>query len=190
MNILSAVKQALNALESVEQVHPADDMIQEAIDNLRAAIEQVEKAEPDYELLIDYSGLVLLRGELKHSHGTKLYAFPPDAQAEIERLTYKLESIEHAYQVIETDNHNLTEKVIPNLRAQLAERKEEIERLKKSRDHWKANHDNRVEAARVLIERTDLPLERVTAYKNILEMQEELFYLRARLSAALKPGEK
>ena len=34
--------------------------------------------------------------------------------------------------------------------------------------HWKANHANRVEAARVLIERPDTPLERVDAYRRYL----------------------
>lgn len=34
--------------------------------------------------------------------------------------------------------------------------------------HWKANHANRVEAARVLIERPDMPLERVDAYRKYL----------------------
>ena len=34
--------------------------------------------------------------------------------------------------------------------------------------HWKANHANRVEAARVLIERLDVPLERVDAYRKYL----------------------
>ncbi len=43
--------------------------------------------------------------------------------------------------------------------------------LERELQHWKANHDNRVEAARVLIERTDLPLERVTAYRNYIAMQ-------------------
>jgi len=39
--------------------------------------------------------------------------------------------------------------------------------------HWKANHDNRVEAARILIERTDVPFERVQAYKRHIELQAE-----------------
>ena len=38
----------------------------------------------------------------------------------------------------------------------------------RDRDHWRANHDRRVEAARVLIERPDLPLERVDAYRKYL----------------------
>lgn len=52
---------------------------------------------------------------------------------------------------------------------------EENERLRKllefnSREaaHWKSNHAQRVEAARVLIERPDLPLERVDAYRKYL----------------------
>lgn len=34
------------------------------------------------------------------------------------------------------------------------------------RDHWKANHDSRVNAAKVMMDRTDMPLERVGAYKQ------------------------
>jgi hypothetical protein len=35
--------------------------------------------------------------------------------------------------------------------------------------HWKANHDAQVARARVLIERTDLPLERVAAYRSLTQ---------------------
>lgn len=39
------------------------------------------------------------------------------------------------------------------------------------RDHWKANHDNQVRRARILIERDDLPIERVKAYDHMCKMQ-------------------
>lgn len=55
----------------------------------------------------------------------------------------------------------------------------EIERLRAEVQHWKANHDNRVEAARVLIERNDLPFDRVPAYKHYLHLQEDVAALRA-----------
>lgn len=42
-----------------------------------------------------------------------------------------------------------------------------IEELERERDHWKANHDHRVTMARMLIERDDLPLERVSAYREL-----------------------
>jgi hypothetical protein len=48
----------------------------------------------------------------------------------------------------------------------------QIVKLLKERDHWKANHANRVAASRVLIDRTDLPFERVRAYEKYVEMQE------------------
>ncbi len=54
------------------------------------------------------------------------------------------------------------------------ELKEQLTECKKERDHWKANHDNRVEAARLLHYRLDLPLERVKAYEKYVEMQERL----------------
>lgn len=44
---------------------------------------------------------------------------------------------------------------------------EDIAKLTAERDHWKANHDNRVKAARVLIDRPDLPLERTEAYRQM-----------------------
>lgn len=56
---------------------------------------------------------------------------------------------------------------------------DEIERLRAEVKHWKANHDNRVEAARVLIERNDLPFDRVPAYKHYLHLQEDVAALRA-----------
>ena len=40
--------------------------------------------------------------------------------------------------------------------------------------HWKANHDNRVEAARLLIDRPDLPLERVKAYQAHIALQAKI----------------
>ena len=43
-----------------------------------------------------------------------------------------------------------------------------LEFEKREAAHWKANHANRVEAARVLIERPDTPLERVDAYRRYL----------------------
>lgn len=40
----------------------------------------------------------------------------------------------------------------------------------KERDHWKANHENQVKRARILMERPDMPIERVNAYKHYSEM--------------------
>lgn len=60
-----------------------------------------------------------------------------------------------------------------------AELNKEIERLRAEVQHWKSNHDNRVEAVRVLIERNDLPLDRVPAYKHYLHLQEDVAALRA-----------
>jgi hypothetical protein len=54
------------------------------------------------------------------------------------------------------------------IREQLAK---QVVALEAERDHWKANHDNQVERARVLTERTDMPLERVRAYRQIGDLQ-------------------
>ena len=66
---------------------------------------------------------------------------------------------------------------IPILEAAMGE----IEVLEQERDHWKANHDTRVEAARLLIERTDMPLERVKAYKRYMELAAQNEALREAL---------
>lgn len=46
-----------------------------------------------------------------------------------------------------------------------------IAELERERDHWKANHDAQVERARVLMERPDMPLERVRAYQHMRTLQ-------------------
>lgn len=48
------------------------------------------------------------------------------------------------------------------------------EKLKAEVNHWKANHDNQVAKARLLMDRTDLPVERVDAYKLVESLQAEL----------------
>lgn len=45
-----------------------------------------------------------------------------------------------------------------------------VEAPAKERDHWKANHENQVKRARILMERPDMPIERVNAYKHYSEM--------------------
>lgn len=50
----------------------------------------------------------------------------------------------------------------------------ENEELKKEVKHWKANHQNMVDRARVLIERTDMPIERTEFYKKYEEIQFEV----------------
>ena len=48
------------------------------------------------------------------------------------------------------------------------------EKLKAEVNHWKANHDNQVAKARLLMDRPDLPVERVDAYKLVESLQAEL----------------
>ncbi|WP_337881847.1 hypothetical protein [Chromobacterium haemolyticum] len=48
-----------------------------------------------------------------------------------------------------------------------------IAELEQERDHWKANHDNQVQRARILIERDDLPLERVKAYERYSALEQD-----------------
>lgn len=44
-------------------------------------------------------------------------------------------------------------------------------KLKAETSHWKANHDNQVAKARVLMERCDLPIERIQAYKRMEQLE-------------------
>jgi Lar family restriction alleviation protein len=54
-----------------------------------------------------------------------------------------------------------------------------IKELEREVQHWKANHACEVERARVLKDRTDMPLERVQAYEQISEMKEQLRRLKS-----------
>lgn len=77
--------------------------------------------------------------------------------------------------------------------------REEGDRMQAERDHWKANHAHQVSAARFLIERGDIPLERVRAYEGMQDLRailkiivnerfipEEWPLLTARVKAALE----
>lgn len=44
--------------------------------------------------------------------------------------------------------------------------------------HWKANHDSVVAKSRVIIDRKDIPLERVKAYQYITEMEQRIIRLK------------
>lgn len=81
------------------------------------------------------------------------------------------------------DNH-LSGELSP-YQSRMAPLIDELERRLESataeRDHWKANHDNRVEAARFLVEREDIPAERVTAYQNYLAIRAERDALAAKI---------
>lgn len=50
-------------------------------------------------------------------------------------------------------------------------------------DHWKANHQNMVDRARFLIERTDLPVERIKAWEEMGRLQAEVERLRLAIKA-------
>lgn len=63
---------------------------------------------------------------------------------------------------------------------------EELSRARAEATHWKANHDAQVERARFLVERGDLPLERVRAYQTMAAYHDAL--QRAGAAAGLLPG--
>jgi hypothetical protein len=57
-------------------------------------------------------------------------------------------------------------------------RQPEIDAIKAEVSHWKANHANMVNRSRVLIDRTDLPLERVKAFEQLETLKAENEKLR------------
>lgn len=59
---------------------------------------------------------------------------------------------------------------------------QELDAVIAQRDHWKANHENQVRRARILMERPDMPIERVAAYKRMLELEQQ----RDQMLAALE----
>ena len=58
-----------------------------------------------------------------------------------------------------------------------------VEKLESELKHWKSNHAAEVQRARVLKERTDMPLERVQAYEQIGQLLAERDALAAELKA-------
>jgi len=66
----------------------------------------------------------------------------------------------------------------------MTEMHHQLAAVTKDRDHWKANHDNRVRAAKLLTERTDMPLERIGAYKHYVAALEANQKLRERAESA------
>jgi hypothetical protein len=71
-----------------------------------------------------------------------------------------------------------------------AKLQQQLAATEKERDHWKANHDNRVAAARLLHYRLDLPLERVKAYEKYIEMQDRLAECQQYLKDGETPAER
>lgn len=69
-------------------------------------------------------------------------------------------------------NKMILETRIEHLQSQLLE-------LEKDRDHWKANHDTQVKAARALKERDDIPVERVMYYDEFIRLAKENIELAA-----------
>jgi hypothetical protein len=59
----------------------------------------------------------------------------------------------------------------------------------KETDHWKANHAAAVFRSRVLLERTDLSLERVRAYGSVCKMQDRLLSLEVMLERLIRDSQ-
>jgi hypothetical protein len=81
-----------------------------------------------------------------------------------------------AISVDETDQSDIRHR--HEIIADLVNANKRIKELEREVQHWKSNHSCEVERARVLKERTDMPLERVQAYEQISEMQDQLRKLK------------
>ena len=64
----------------------------------------------------------------------------------------------------------------------------EIQAIQADATHWKANHATEVARARILKERTDMPIERVKAYEQWGRDQAHILAMEARLMAIQAPG--
>lgn len=60
-------------------------------------------------------------------------------------------------------------------------REQHVRAANNSAKHWKANHDEQVKRSRLLMERPDLPVDRIPAYNEMKRLQEENAELRARI---------
>jgi hypothetical protein len=67
----------------------------------------------------------------------------------------------------EKDRADLAEKIIEELKKQIA-------KSQKGVVHWKANHDSMVEKCAFLSQRPDLPVDRIPAYGKIAGLQEQV----------------
>lgn len=71
--------------------------------------------------------------------------------------------------------------VIAGMQSEISAIEQERDQLRSEVAHWKQNHAHEVARARLLKERTDMPLERVKAYELVEELRAQL--------AALKDGQ-
>lgn len=55
----------------------------------------------------------------------------------------------------------------------MCELKDRIKELEAEVDRWKSNHDNQVDKNKILTERPDLPVQRVSEHKHVLEVESE-----------------
>lgn len=79
--------------------------------------------------------------------------------------------LHHHYQVSELLSEKYDE----------GDKKVEVVVMNDEAAHWKANHDNVVERLRLLLQRKDLPVDRIDAYNRLVWLQERNQYLEGLL---------
>ena len=117
----------------------------------------------------------------------------------VERLRYAMSTSDGGIGLEAADEIKLLRQRVAELEDQIdtgfygrmsAKLQQQLAACEKERDHWKANHDNRVAAARLLHYRLDLPLERVKAYEKYVEMQDRLAECQQYLKDDETPAER
>lgn len=68
----------------------------------------------------------------------------------------------------------------------LGQKESMVEELEKEVEHWKFNHDNQVTRNKLLTDRPDVPLERVKAYEQVIELQNAFNIAYDRLADVLE----
>lgn len=85
-------------------------------------------------------------------------------------MSATIEQIKSALRTV-TEEDDLSKAIVLAAIDELAELRAKVNELTKDRDHWKANHDAQVSAARLLRYKTDLPVERAEAYDELIELR-------------------
>ena len=84
---------------------------------------------------------------------------------------------------IDEDDLRRAKAEVVDLKRRLGESEHAKEVWRRECMHWKCNHDNQVRNARVLKERLDMPVERVKAYNEIVNLREQVEWVQSVLAA-------
>ncbi|WP_406850075.1 ead/Ea22-like family protein [Chromobacterium phragmitis] len=110
--------------------------------------------------------LAALRAAAEAAHQPGVFWYQQDM---LERFTKQFTGADADATYISVANPAAVLALLDHIEAQAAR----IAELERERDHWKANHDNQVQRTRILMERPDMPFERVRAYERYAELEQD-----------------